>query len=96
MVFCPSYQYMGEVARALEARNRGKIGGDDKDRKGEGEEAAGAREEMRFRLLVQESRMDEEEREAFLREFLQDGQEEEQNGQEEEEQEEDLSREIFK
>lgn len=95
MVFCPSYQYMGEVARALEARNRGKIGGDDKDRKGEGEEAAGAREEMRFRLLVQESRMDEEEREAFLREFLQDGQEEEQNGQEEEEQEEDLSREIL-
>lgn len=95
MVFCPSYQYMGEVARALEARNRGKIGGYGKDRKGEGEEAAGAREEMRFRLLVQESRMDEEEREAFLREFLQDGQEEEQNGQEEEEQGEDLSREIL-
>lgn len=84
MVFCPSYQYMGELARALEIKNGGEIsktGGTEvsgrfsEDGKREGEEEG--REEMKFRLLVQESRMDEEEREAFLREFLQEGQEEE-------------------
>lgn len=42
MVFCPSYQYMGELAEVIEGN---------------------------YRLLVQESRMDEEEREAFLQEF---------------------------
>ncbi len=89
MVFCPSYQYMGELVRALEVKNGGKIsgtggtevsGGGGEDGKREGEEEG--REEMKFRLLVQESRMDEEEREAFLREFLQEGQEEEISGRE--------------
>ncbi len=89
MVFCPSYQYMGELVRALEVKNGGKIsgtggtevsGGVGEDGKREGEEEG--REEMKFRLLVQESRMDEEEREAFLREFLQEGQEEEISGRE--------------
>lgn len=54
MVFCPSYQYMKELAQAIEEQNGG----------GEGAGAAG------FRLLLQESRMDEGEREAFLQEFL--------------------------
>lgn len=47
MVFCPSYQYLGELAKVLK-----------KDE-----------EKGSFRLLCQESRMDEEQREAFLAEF---------------------------
>ncbi len=47
MVFCPSYQYLGELAKVLEEE----------------------RENGGFRLLCQESRMDEEQREAFLAEF---------------------------
>lgn len=47
MVFCPSYQYLGELAKVLKE-----------------DEEKGS-----FRLLCQESRMDEEQREAFLAEF---------------------------
>ena len=51
MVFCPSYQYLGELAAVLrEDAERGS-----------------------FRLLCQESRMDEEQREAFLAEFSVEG-----------------------
>lgn len=50
MVFCPSYPYMGELAKAIEERENGL-----------------------FRLMIQESRMNEEQREAFLREFLPEG-----------------------
>ncbi len=47
MVFCPSYQYLGELEEIIKTE-RGANG---------------------FRLLIQESRMDEAEREAFLGEF---------------------------
>lgn len=57
MVFCPSYQYMGELVKVME------------EEEAEGREK-NAGKERGFRLLVQESRMDEEEREAFLQEFL--------------------------
>lgn len=64
MVFCPSYLYMGELAKAIEERW--------------GLEAEKESEELKksdrgngsFRLMIQESRMNEEQREAFLREFL--------------------------
>lgn len=48
MVFCPSYQYLGELAQALQ---------EDWE------------EDLPFRLLVQESRMNEAQRDAFLEKF---------------------------
>lgn len=56
MVFCPSYQYMRELAKVLEEEQ-------EKEQKKEQEKSV-------FRLLVQESGMGEEEREAFLQEFF--------------------------
>lgn len=49
MVFCPSYQYLGELAECLQEADSG------------AESAA--------QLIVQESRMNEEQREEFLQEF---------------------------
>ncbi|MDO5418177.1 MAG: helicase C-terminal domain-containing protein, partial [Lachnospiraceae bacterium] len=74
MVFCPSYQYLGELAAVLEE------GPEQKLREGleqETKECLESGTQEPFRLLIQESRMDEAAREAFLAEFEVKGQTEE-------------------
>lgn len=84
MVFCPSYQYLGELAECLEEAgfdtesHRGSGGESDSgtgaefdwgaDMEAEGRSCASP-EAGRVRMIVQESRMNEEQREAFLDQF---------------------------
>lgn len=76
LVFCPSYQYLEQLERDLTAGDGAGLGPGLTVEAGEqlGPDKAGeAKCVPEFELLVQRSRMDEAEREAFLARFLEGG-----------------------